>query len=234
MSVYRLIISFCICISHAVSGQNYDLVKEYKINDYDNYLGLNNGVVYPEKDPLLRDDPSYGEKSFQMAQLAYEGYDFVRKNIMYDVFRDELVILSSDQRMSIILNSDLVDQVSFSEGTVIVKKESNPGYRYHRNGFYRLVWDGEMKLLAKHRKSLQTFSSPSDYYRFFSKHTDYFVKKGDDWTLVENQNQLIRDLEVDKKAFKRYAKDLDLKFKRDKDNYLIELLRFSEKEIKEQ
>lgn len=227
MSRFHFSIIIFFCISNVIFGQNNDLQKDCKEIKFGKYPGLQTGAVYPSKDPLLRDEPTLAEKQFQESKLEYEDFHFDRQLIKYDIFMDELVISSQQFQNEIILNADLVSYAEFTDGTIIVKRHLNPSYKHHRNGFYRLVWSGEYELLSKHRKELQRFSSPSEYYKFFSTHTDYFVLKNEEWIPVESPNQLIKVLDVDKKEFKKHVRGLNLKFKRNKDEFLIELLKFS-------
>lgn len=222
---FSIIIFFCFC--NVVFGQNNHLHKNYEEIKFGKYPGLLSGALYPSKDPLLRDEPTLNEKQFQESSLEYEDFHFDRQLIKYDIFMDELVISHQKFQNGIILNSDLISHVELADGTIIVKKYLNPTYKHHRNGFYKLVYSGEYELLSKNRKELQRFSSPSEYYKFFSTYVDYFVLKDEEWILVENPKQLINVLDVDNKEFKKHVRALNLKFKRDKDKYLIELLKFS-------
>ena len=163
--------------------------------------------------PYLKDD------QYVKSRLSYCRIIYPEAKLRFDINRDELVILSPDQR-SIALFPENVDFAELHGYTIIYfLRDSLPGCP--STGYYMLLHSGKCKVLEKQTAMLMqkdTFSSTFEQHYVFS--TYYYLNKDGVYYIIRNKRGLLKLLQPYKKELKRFISSHGWQFRRDADKLI--------------
>ena len=158
--------------------------------------------------PYLKDD------QYAKARLSYRRIIYPETMLRFDVNRDELVILSPDQR-SIVLFPENVDFAELHGYTIIYFLRDNlPGCP--STGYYLLLHSGKYKVLEKQTAALMqkdTFSSAFEQHYVLS--VNYFLNMDGVYYTIRNKKGLLKLLHPYKKELKRFISSHGWQFRHD-------------------
>ncbi|WP_143961839.1 hypothetical protein [Litoribacter populi] len=191
------------------------------------YPGLFQGAIYPEVS-VARGSSSFQEKGFVEGNLKFEGYYFSNLDLMYDVYLDELVLLTPDENHKVLVNGTKVHSFDFPENRTFVKLHNPSLSAQQKKGYYELLADGPVQVLIKHSKEIQIISSPTEFYKVFSDKAIYYLHDGFKMKNINRRKDALEFFGLSAKEFRAHA-SRKLSFKRQKNDFLLELIKVSEK-----
>jgi hypothetical protein len=171
--------------------------------------------------------PFFGSEYLEEGTIKYAGEVFHNVPMEYDLVHDVLVIEHYDQRgyvTDVMLHSDLVEYFDLLGHRFISVHEDSSGLR---PGFYDLLYDGEMKLLCKYKKSVhETVEAGTLNVKFLERVTYYLLRDGQGIPL-RSRSSLFKALADKKKALRQYARANRLTDE-DKERMFASLIRYYE------
>lgn len=198
---------------------------------YTRALGINprlyNGPEYVSY--VRRDTQGYrffGPDSVQAATVGYAGYTYAGVPLRYDLVRQQLVLDSPVGALQMRL---LNEQVAFftlggHRFIRLVEADSSAGVS---TGYYDLLVDGPVQLLAARRKSLQERSTPTGILSEISASESYYVHQGRRYYPVGTASSVLRLFPAQKAALRQFSKANKLKFgQKTRESALVALLRY--------
>ena len=198
-----------------------------------NQAGLYNGPEYEPYPMRFKEGQPYFEAdSFSLGSVRYDGLDYSKVFMKYDLVRDELLILNHDGFNKINLIKDKVVEFSlFNHRFINIIPDSSTQSSF-TPGFYDLLHDGKLRLLAKRAKDVQqTISSLSvDYYVRSS--TIFFLLKNGVYHLVRNKKSLLEHLKDKRSGLQQFIKANNIKFKKNFEVAAIKVLDYYDQTIK--
>ena len=192
------------------------------ISYYHNVVGEQSGLYTG-----LRHEPYLsgisGSAYFQTDQWQQGSVVFdqvVYRNIpmLYDVVRDELVILSPGKQVGINLVSNRIDRF-FLFGHTFINVTANRSI----NGFYDLLRNGKTAVLVKRKKIIQENTSGKDILRRFLSEDKYYLRKGDEYFAIRSMKNILDALNDRRNEIKLLMKNRKLDMKTDPESTLLEI-----------
>jgi len=217
------ILLVCI-ISLNLSAQSIDTSSSQRVSKivdvYYQSLGeqapIYNGSQYIEYPFIIQDGhPYFGSQDFVNATIYFDGLRFYGVPTLYDIVRDQVVILDYHKSYKINLPANKIEQFELGGHTFLrlVQDSSNE----IKTGFYEQLYSGTIALFAKREKKLlQQYSNLEINNTVYSKNF-YYIRKGNVFYPVNNKKSLLNILRPKQKGVQQYLKKNKIKFKKDRE-----------------
>ncbi len=146
------------------------------------------------------------------ASISYAGHTYVGVPLRYDLVRGQLVLLAPGGALAMRLLNEQVASFSLSGHYFIRLVTDSSGRSPIRTGFYDLLVEGPVRLLASHRKTLQQRSGESKVESEITAHDEYFLYKDQHYYPLAKAADVLRLFPKDKAALRQFSKDNNLNF----------------------
>jgi hypothetical protein len=163
-------------------------------------------------------DRKFGEGTLSINKISYTGVP-----LLYDSNADVVITFHPIYNQKILIKPQKIEEFQLKDGSVFRKMAGNESYGLDKNGFYRILNDGEIKVLIKHSKYIDPANYVGKYTHAFLEINDYFYWYDDDFVLVRKKKQAIRSLGLRKKDVKKYLNGKSIYFSTEKERYILEL-----------
>jgi hypothetical protein len=207
------------------SGQNISKIVDVYYRSLGEQSPLYNGSQYIEYPFIIQDGhPFFGSQSFVNATIHFEGMTFTEVPMLYDIVRDQVVILDYHKIYKINLPTDKIQGFELSGHTfVLLVHDSLNGIK---TGFYEQLYSGKIALFAKREKKfLQQYSNTEVNNVVLSK-SFYYIRKGNGFYTVNSKKSLLNILKPKQKEVQQYLKKNKIKFKRDRENAALRAVEY--------
>ena len=187
------------------------------IGVYDHYTDGNapvyNGSEYLYFTFKMKGDPFFEWDNLAKGWLSYEGKVYDPLSILYDIARNQVVVLLPDSISRAVLQNEFIDSFKIANHTFINLKEDHQQNLYN-TGFYDLLYRGHVQLLARRIKAMTEVIEDNAVVRVFSPKDNFYIHKEGRYYLVNNQKDVFR-LFIDKKhEIRKMMRREHLKFRR--------------------
>jgi len=178
-----------------------DLQIKNAIHLYDVYTDGNapifNGPEYIYYLFKMEGDPYFIKGAFSKGWIGYRGRVYNPVSMFYDIQRDQLVILNADSLSNIVMLNQFVDSFYLSGHTFISLKEDHKQNLF-TTGFYDLLYNGHIQLLARRIKTMEDKIESSTIIRVFNTGDRFYIHKDGLYYRVTGKKDVFR-LFADKK-----------------------------------
>lgn len=140
----------------------------------------------------------------QVGSLYYDGFFYPRIELLYDIKLDQVIVQPPGASAPIALTSARVKQFALY-GRTFVYVAAGAGSPAGA-GFYDLLQDGKVRLLAKRRKTLLEESTKTGKGGQFTQHDELFVQDGPAFYPVSSTKQLLGLWPARRDALQQYAR----------------------------
>ncbi|MBB6110299.1 hypothetical protein SAMN05421821_106107 [Mucilaginibacter lappiensis] len=177
---------------------------------------LYNGPEYELYNPNIKGNAYFQDvNKFSPGTVNYDGLFFKDVPMMYDLNKDVVVVLLYNKfSMYTLLNERLEHFDLFSHHFVNIIADSLQTNAGINAGFYDELYHGNVVVLAKYSKSLQTTSISNTIDTYFSSSKSFFLKKGNNYYSISGQAALLDILKDKKKELQQYIKANKIKYRR--------------------
>ena len=194
-------------------GEESRLYNGHEVLPYDTHI-LNN-ALYP-----------YDAKTWAPGEVTYD--DLVYKNVpmMYDVYKDILIVLLYNKFSVYSLLSSRVHDFSFSgrhfiriDASQIVDNKTGI-----TTGFYEQLYTGKIEILAKRKKSLQHSSNTATASEtsFYSTN-DYYLRKGISYYKIGSKSSILKLLKDKKGELQQYLRQNNISYRDDPEGAMAKM-----------
>ena len=160
---------------------------------------------------------------WKKGSITYEGIYYQDISFKYDVLQQELVVVTP-KMVPIRLVSERVQQ--FNVGDQIFARYNPDKEQVLKTGFYQVTEAGSITILIHRRKIIQEKIVQTTLERkFVPLHTFYALKEGK-YHLIHSKKSLLNLLGDSKQAVSRHLKQQKLKYKHDKEKYILRAASF--------
>jgi hypothetical protein len=163
------------------------LYKNYNAN----YAPVYNGEAYLYYTFKMEGDPYFETGNFSDGWVNYKGIKYNSLKLIYDIVRNDLVILSPDKISPIIAQNQFVDSFSLLGHTFIALQEDHKQNLYN-SGFYDLLYNGNIQFLERRVKSLNPKIQGNIMVTQFISRNHFYIHKGGLYYLVSNKKDVYR------------------------------------------
>jgi hypothetical protein len=181
------------------------------------------GGQYQESPKNYEGDPYYLDRTFGEGTLSINKIRYTEVPLIYDESADIVITFHPIYRQKILINSEKIEEFQLKDGSLFRRFLGNNSYLHDKNGFYRVLEDGEIKVIVKFYKLKEPIKETGKYTDKFVEKTDYFYWNSNEFVLIRKKKQAIKSLGLDKREVKKHFRDMSLYFSMDKEKYILEL-----------
>lgn len=165
---------------------------------------------------------------YAQGSIVYDGYTYRNVSIMYDLVRDQLILLHFDNVTGITVISQHVDSFTMNSHPFvnIRANDSRMDIAGLKQGYYDLLYKGKIDLLAKRVKTVNEKVTQTMVESSVSQEDRYYLFSDSVYTEIKSKKDLLKLLRSTRGQNLQFIKANHLNFKRDKENALIELVKF--------
>jgi len=156
---------------------------------------------------------------WRVGSIVYDGYLYEKVDMLYDLFKDQLIIHLYNSFLKISLVSEKVKTFNLLDHHFEYIKNDPANPTSVKTGFYDDLYSGKIKVLAKRQKTLQTthgFSGSIDSY-FTSTSTDYYIFKNGNYYSFGSQGTFLNVLKDKKKDLQQFIRTNKIKYRKNKE-----------------
>lgn len=188
------------------------------IADYSHYTRDNaplfNGSVYLYYTFKMEGDPFFGSNDFNEGWVNFNGRKYDSLALLYDLVRDQLVVLSPDKQSRIVMHNEFIDSFSLYNHTFIALKEDHKQNLYN-TGFYDLLYNGQnVQFLGRRLKVLNPRIVSNVMITSFPVKNRFYIHKKDLYYLVSSKKDVFRVFSDKARELKKLMHQNHLKLKR--------------------
>lgn len=146
--------------------------------------------------------------------VTYDGITYANAPILYDIYADDVLAQLYDKFTLFTLDNDKLQNFSLA-GHYFFKIVADTLVKNNviKTGFYDLLYNGKLALLAKRTKSIQSSGAVQIIIETdFVPKSYYYIKKDNRYYEVTSQSTLLDALKDHKKELQDYIKANRLKF----------------------
>lgn len=218
----HILLLICLVISHKGFSQISDLEPKELV------LAYKKAIPYPQE-VFSGGQYALGEV-FQVEGTPYlESNDFIKSNLTingftfgdvllnYNIQKDQLVTFHPTNFQRIILNTEKISSFNLGKKRFFIRLEQNDGYVFHKSGYYEVIWDKELLVLAKHFKvdRLKKDYNASELKHFeFIYNTHYFIKLEKQLFRINKKKDVANALGIPKARINKILRQKQLRFKK--------------------
>ncbi|MEO7121342.1 MAG: hypothetical protein ABIY62_09605 [Ginsengibacter sp.] len=188
-----------------------NVVQLYK-NYTDGNAPVYNGAEYIYYIFQMRGNPFFnlGDSSDNWVSYANEIYQPLA--ILYDIQRNQVVVLLPDSVSRIVLHNELVDSFGILNHTFI-KLEENHNQNLYTSGFYEILHSGHVQLLSRRTKTLQDLIETNSAISVFLEKDRYYIHKNNLYYMVDNQKDVFSVFSDKRHDLKKFLRKQHLKMR---------------------
>jgi len=204
--------------SQSLQKDSLSDLKIKKAIDLYNHFSADNAPVYNGRQYIyltykMEGDPYFISGDFSKGWVNYSGRKYDSVPLMYDLARNQLVILSPNKISPIILENDFIDSFSLHEHHFI-KLLQDYKQNLYNTGFYDLLYNGQIQLLVKRAKNIDEQIKGDAVVRIFYPKDRYYLHKDSLYYLVSNKKDVLHLFKDKAHDIKKYMRKHHLKLRR--------------------
>jgi hypothetical protein len=194
-----------------------DLQLQKAIDLYDHFSADNapvyNGIEYIYYNFKMEGDPYFITGDFSKGWVNYSGRKYDSLSVMYDVARNQVVILGYDQKSRIVLQNEFVDSFGLLGHTFIKLKEDHQQNLYN-TGFYDMLYNGKVQFMARRIKAMNMKIEGMVVVRPFYVKDRFYVHKDGLYYLVNRRKDVYHLFDDKIHEIKKLMRKQHLKIRR--------------------
>lgn len=178
---------------------------------------LYNGHEYEPYDPQIKNSAlfPYDAKTWAPGDVNYDDILYRDVPMMYDVYKDAVVVLLYNKFSMFSLLSNRVKDFTFLNHHFIRldADQISDNQAGLTTGFYEQLYTGKIEVLAKRNKTLQTTvnttAAPETYFR---EKNEYYLKTGNIYYKIGSKGSILRVLKDKKSELQKYLKQNSINY----------------------
>jgi hypothetical protein len=194
-------------VSHA--GDTYNRFNEKQSRLYNGilHIGYANKII----------GYAYWQKDMQQGTIVYDELEFTGVPMLYDLYKDQVVIQHFNHFNMLGLISEKVKEFTLANHHFIRLQTDSLFHSAIITGFYDELYKGQVTVLVKRVKIIEETVKDEVERRFISQDL-FFIKKDGTYYAIKNYKTLLQALNDKAKEIKQYLRRNRIKFKKDREN----------------
>ena len=219
----KLLGFLCVCALAIVTARAQDAVDDYVSS------AAGQSVIYHGKEQLkyptsIRNHPYLKSEKYGPGDLSFEGILYKGVKMRLDLYKNELLLLSPDNRYNIVLPSDRVDYAEF-HGYDIFYRYPDERSGNLSEGYYLRLHEGKCTVLGKWSCILSKTIKDMQVDESFDQSVKYYIRKEGVYYTVRSKGSVLKVLKSKKKELARYIKRRKLDFKHAPEEAIVAVVR---------
>lgn len=181
---------------------------------------LYNGPEYYIYDARSKEHQFFESDEMEEGSVYYDGQLYPNVLIMYDIVKDEVAIEHLNRYDQLQLQKEKVHFFTVFNHYFIRLEKANTGLR---TGFYDLLYDKRLKVLVRRIKERDEVIDQMKIVVEFPAKNFFYVYKDGVYHNVSSKNSVLKLFEDQKKALRKYIRENQLRFKKDRENSIVKV-----------
>ncbi|HEX6432136.1 MAG TPA: hypothetical protein VF008_30805, partial [Niastella sp.] len=181
---------------------------------------LYNGIEHLGYSIRIKGHAYFLEKELQAGSIVYDELEFVNVPMLYDLLKDQVVVLHSNGFSRVGLVSEKVKEFTLLNHHFIRLEADSLAGRLIFTGFYDELYTGKLSVLAKRIKFIEE-TIKDELLRDFIQQNYFYIKKEGVYYAVKNYKGLIKVLKDKAPAVKQYLRKNRIKFRKGPENAIV-------------
>lgn len=199
-------------------------VVESKAGAYLTAVG-NLPVFYSGKEEVkylasILNHPYMDTNEYREGTLSFDNVVYPHVWMRLNVNRDELIVMTPDKRINVVLPADRVDYAVLPEYTFFYLQANNSGKTLPK-GYYARLFDGAYPVWKRSAKILSETTNGLVLERKFQEKTTYYIYKDGRYHTVSGKSSVLGLFKSHKKELNEFIKQNGLSFSADSRAYAI-------------
>ena len=203
-------------------------VMEGVVTNYYKAIGeqsrLYNGPEYNFYDPIIKGNAYYYDAvNFTPGTVEYDGFVYKNVPLMYDIYKDFVVVLLPNKSAKFRLLSDRVQSFDLLDHHFVYVNTDGEKDKQVNSGFFDQLYKGKVEVLIKRSKSIQSSSGVSAVETYFTSKKQMYIKNKGRYYSVGGEGSLLNALKDKKKELKQYIRTNNIKFGDDEEQAMVKV-----------
>lgn len=162
--------------------------------------------------------------NYSKGTIVYDGLTYENMSVMYDLIRDQLLLLNADSSGGIVVQPAHIDFFSIHNHNFINVKPGTASKNI-ASGYYDLLYDGRITLLARRVKKV-TETVTQYIEKEVEQTVTYYLLKDAVYNQIKGGHDLMKLLKATQNKNQSYIKANKLDFNRNKEESFLKLVSF--------
>jgi hypothetical protein len=191
--------------------------------------GIYNGSIYLRPIQTHTGHVYYKSDSLTSGQVVYDGVLYENVPLLYDELKNELVTTDITGLSLVQLIKDKVASFTIYSSTFIHHFAGADSLGLKSHGFFRLLYDGKMKVFQRETKFLrQKIVRENEYNRYIDTQSGYWISSEKGLHRISNYRDLLNVFGNKKKQVQEHLRSKGIKFRQQTEQTLVEAVSFYE------
>lgn len=182
---------------------------------------LNNGREYSPHNPRVKGHPFFKTRAWTEGSLVYDGAEFKNVKMLYDLEKDEIVVLNFQLPNKLSLVKQKIAGFKI-QGHEFIYLKADSLNRESSGGFYDLLYDQGIAVLAKRKKEVKVINNTNRDASFNEADKYFFAKDGTLYP-VKTLGSVLKLLEVKKADIQQHLRKNALVFRDDREKAMVSI-----------
>lgn len=183
---------------------------------YDQYTDGNapvyNGTQYLYYTFKMDGNPFFQDSDLSPGWISYRGKKYGPLSMLYDITRNEVVVLLPDSNSRAVLHNEFIDSFHLAGHTFISLREDHQQNLYN-TGFYDVLYNGHVQLLARRTKLMHMILKDNPVVTEMYPKDFFYIHKQGLYYFVTDKKDVFRLLADKKAEIKKMMRRQHLKFR---------------------
>lgn len=187
-----------------------DISRQHAIDLYTKSIRdqslLFNGVEYKAIPEPYHGFPFFGSEYVEEGSIYYDGELYSNIPIQYDLVHDLLIMEHYDQKGYVSMIEPHQKKVSYFQllDHTFIRISGDSSIEM-RTGFYDLLYDGTVKVLARRKKNISQIASGGQLDVRFNERNVYYMMKDGKYYSIKNKGSVMKVLNDKRKSLNQYV-----------------------------
>jgi hypothetical protein len=186
---------------------------------------LYNGIEHAGYSIKIQGHAYFHQREMQTGTIVYDELEYANVPMLYDLFKDQVIVLHFNQFNLLGLVSEKVKEFTlFNHHFIRLQIDSTSGSPLY-TGFYDELYKGQLTVLCKRIKKIEE-TIKDEVERKFIEPDLYFINKEHTYYAIKNYKHLIAALQNKAKEIKLYLRKNKIKFRKDPENAIVKAVAY--------
>lgn len=241
MRIFTLAVFFFLNVTFVSFGQNADstahgkeiafAVAAYKDATRQSQ-NLYNGRQYYVYDNRSEEHQFFEFRKWHNGVLMYDGQRFDSIPMLYDIFKDELIIkhFNGDH---LLLQSEKIDYFNVDNHSFERLEAGKDINEQMRTGFYDVLYNGKSRTIVRRYKTRQEKIVDKMVVALYPQKNNFYIKKGDHYHSVGSKKATLNLFPEYKRELRKVLKDEKIKFRKNREVAIVRMVETYDKLAKQ-
>jgi hypothetical protein len=217
--------------AHAQSADSLDHTRAAYANVETNFykaIGsksrLYDGPEYTFYNPAIKGNAYFMDDfSWEPGSVDYDGYQYKNITLLYDMYKDQVVVLVYKSYLTFSLLPDKVKSFDLLDHHFVHIKKDTLNSTSVRSGYYDQLYGGKIQVLARRTKSIQATTTVVSIENYFLPAVDYYIYKNGNYYSVGSQGSFLDVLKDKKKDLQRFIRSNNIKYRKNREDAMAKI-----------